>query len=197
MRDKTEDNSQQTDSFTVSAVYQQIAIEQAPQELDSKILRAATIEARGSGNRTLWWLRPAALAATLALSVALVLQVADTGATKSIPRELGSPTAAPQNENVFDAAAAAGMERIREAEAAARANPGPTDPPTAPVNRVGPDPALNRSTIDYQGCSAEQKSSSVSWWQCIQSLEKRGLTDLARSELEALFAANPGFDVPN
>ena len=91
MRDKTEDDSQQTDSFTVSAVYQQIAIEQAPQELDSKILRAATIEARGSGNRTLWWLRPAALAATLALSVALVLQGADRRETLLRMAELRNP----------------------------------------------------------------------------------------------------------
>lgn len=197
MRDKTEDNSQQTDGLAVSAIYKQIAKEQAPEELNSKILHEATIKARDTGNLALWWLRPAALAATLALSVALVLQVADMDVTKSIPRNLESPAAATQDENIFDAAATAGMEQIREAEAAARANPGLSESPTAPGNQVGPGPTPTRSANEIKGCSADQKSSSVTWWQCIQTLEKRGLTDLAKSELEALFAANPGFDVPD
>lgn len=197
MRDKTDDNGQQSDSLAVSDFYKQTAIEQVSEKLNSEVLQKAKDQAHGASHRALWWLRPAALAATLALSVALVLQVGDMGATKTVPYNPGPPAAATQNENVFDDAAAAGIEQIREAESAARVNPGSSDASIAPANQVGRDPVPGRSATENQGCSADQRASSGTWWQCIQTLERRGLSDLARSELEALFAADPGFDVPD
>ncbi|MGI9261308.1 MAG: hypothetical protein ACR2QR_04695, partial [Woeseiaceae bacterium] len=131
-----------------------------------------------------------------ALSVGLVLQVGIMNSTTSTPPNVELPAAAGQNENVFGAAGEAGMEQIRAAESAARANPGTSESPSAPQSRVNPASTPNPSATDNKGCSEAQRSSTVTWWQCVQALEKRGLTDLARIELEALFEANPGFGVP-
>ncbi|MGI9202816.1 MAG: hypothetical protein ACR2Q3_02330 [Woeseiaceae bacterium] len=201
MRDRADKNIHETDRLAVAALYKQIANEQAPDELNRLVLQEATTEVRNTNKQALSWLRPAVLAATLALSVALVLQVGDMGATKSIPRNLESPATSGQDETVFDAAAAAGMEQLREAESAVRTTPGvsesesESESPFAPRIEVDPKPSPDSEMIDNQGCSVDQRSSTVTWLECIQALEKRGLTDLATRELEALFAANPGIAI--
>jgi len=180
----------------VAAMYQEIADETTPEELTSMVLRHARKQARGVANRSLTWLRPAALTATLALSLALVLQIGNLDSTGSSTPKLESPVASGQDETIFDAAAEAGMEQIRAAESAAESNPGAAESLNAPGSQANPAPTSNRAATANQGCSAAQKSSTVTWWQCIQALEKRGMSDLARKELEALFEANPGFGVP-
>jgi hypothetical protein len=45
-------------------------------------------------------------------------------------------------------------------------------------------------------CTDEQRSESSTWWQCIDDLERRGLTQAAERELAALLSAFPGFERP-
>lgn len=62
----------------VSQAYRDIADERTPEHLDRTILRAAAKEARPRYSRSIAWTRPMAWAATITLSVALVLEVTDT-----------------------------------------------------------------------------------------------------------------------
>jgi hypothetical protein len=64
----------------VSQAYRDIADERTPDHLDRTILRAAAKEARPRYARSIAWTRPMAWAATVMLSVALVLEVTDTPA---------------------------------------------------------------------------------------------------------------------
>jgi hypothetical protein len=59
----------------VSETYREIAREQTPQKLDQAVLRAAAKAARPRYSRSIAWTRPAAWAATITLSVALVLEL--------------------------------------------------------------------------------------------------------------------------
>lgn len=196
MSDREDVLSEEEERIAVAGIYRQVANETAPENLNNAILREAAKHTRGVGSLASTWLRPAALAATLALSVGLVLQSGIMNSTTSTPPTLELPAAVGQNEDVFDAAAEAGMEQIRAAESAARANPGTSESPSAPQSRVNPASTPNTSATENRGCSEAQRSTTVSWWQCVQALEKRGMTDVARIELEALFEANPGFGVP-
>jgi len=193
---RKDDTSQERDRLAVAAIYRRTADETTPHELNRAVLQHATRQTRGVASRTLTWLRPAALAATLALSVALVLQVGNLDSTGTSPGELPGPVASGENDDVFDAAAEASMEQIRAAESAAKLSPGPSESLTAPRNQVGPGPTSNEVVRDNQDCSADQRSSTVTWWRCIQALEKRGMSEAARRELEALFEAYPAFRSP-
>lgn len=62
----------------VSQAYRDLADERTPEYLDQTILRAAVKEARPRYSRFIAWTRPMAWAATVMLSVAIVLEVADT-----------------------------------------------------------------------------------------------------------------------
>jgi hypothetical protein len=62
----------------VSQAYRDLADERTPEHLDRTILRAAAKEARPRYSRFIAWTRPMAWAATVMLSVALVLEVANT-----------------------------------------------------------------------------------------------------------------------
>ncbi len=196
MNERMDDISQERDRRSVAAIYRRIADETTPDELNNSVLRHAAKQTRGVTDRALTWLRPAALAATLALSVALVLQVGNLDSMRTSPRELASPVASGQNDNVFEAAAEASMDQIRSAESAAQTSPGSSESLAVPRNQVGPAPTSNESSPDNRDCSAEQRSSTITWWQCIQALEKRGMSEAARKELEALFEAHPAFGVP-
>lgn len=196
MNGRKDDSSQEGDRRSVATIYRRIADETTPDELNSAVLRHAATQTRGVANGALTWLRPAALAATLALSVALVLQVGNLDSARTSPSELVTPVASGQNDNVFDAAAEASMEQIRAAESAAQLSPGPSESLATPRNQVSPAATSNEVSPDIQDCSAEQRSSTMTWWQCIQTLEKRGMSEAARKELEALFEAHPAFGVP-
>jgi hypothetical protein len=62
----------------VSQAYRDLADERTPEHLDRTILSAAAIEARPRYSRFIAWTRPMAWAATVMLSVALVLEVTNT-----------------------------------------------------------------------------------------------------------------------
>lgn len=67
----------ETDTL-VSQAYRDLAEERAPEHLNRKILKAAAQEARPRYSRLIAWTRPMAWAATVMLSVALVLEVTRT-----------------------------------------------------------------------------------------------------------------------
>lgn len=76
----------------VSQAYRDLADERAPEHLDRTILRGAAKEARPRYSRFIAWTRPMAWAATVMLSVALVLEVTNTPSPGIVPLDETSST---------------------------------------------------------------------------------------------------------
>jgi hypothetical protein len=83
----------------VSAAYQSMARERTPEHLDDKVLRMAKANAeRPQYSRWIAWSRPLAWAATVALCLAITLEVTQVTtpvdlATETVPAEVAAPTA--------------------------------------------------------------------------------------------------------
>ena len=97
----------------VSAAYREVAGETAPPYLDEKVLRMAASGAkRPRYSRSLSWTRPLAWAATIALCLAITLEV-----TRVPTPDAGVPNTT-ASESIVEAAAAVGRARVaKEAEA--------------------------------------------------------------------------------
>jgi len=175
----------------ISAIYRRTADENAPDRLNQSILRRARKADNWSPAkfRHIGWLQPFALVAVVGLSLALILDINET-------IDADNPaTTVNQGSNSLDEAAAAALEQIRNAESIAQQNPGVSEVTKPPqmVEQINPG-STNRD--DNQQCSVTQRSTTALWWQCIQAMERRGYTEAATIEYEALFAAYPAFEVP-
>lgn len=88
MSNKRQDG--QTADAAVSAVYRELSAERAPEQLNARILAAARgASRRSSYSRSIRWTRPLAWAATITLSLAILLQMTD------LPEPDGRPLAVP------------------------------------------------------------------------------------------------------
>ena len=77
MTEERNQSDARADALVIQA-YRDLADERTPEHLDRTILRAAAKEARPRYSRFIAWTRPMAWAATVMLSVALVLEVTNT-----------------------------------------------------------------------------------------------------------------------
>jgi hypothetical protein len=71
----TNDRDNMTSDPSVSATYRQLADERVPAGLDEKILRRAAALPRAGSRRGWAWMKPVAWAATIGLSLAIVLEM--------------------------------------------------------------------------------------------------------------------------
>jgi len=88
---------------TVSRAYREIADESAPERLNQAILGLARKAARPRYARSRAWTRPLAWAATVALSVAVVLEVMQLPAPDSVSFDKVEPEAGVQRDAPLDA----------------------------------------------------------------------------------------------
>jgi hypothetical protein len=183
------------------AAYRAAADERTPAALDAAVLEAARA---GLGSSRSWrdaWFRPLAFAAMFVLSMTLLQQFDDAGilsvpgGTIDIDGTVNDAT--PVSADYFEEASRATAEQIRQLEdAAGQATPEPSPPavadavvPVAITKSGSLLPAADR-------CNDEQRSETARWWRCIEELEKRGLTEAAELELQALLEAFPAFAPP-
>ncbi len=137
------------DDPLVADTYSALAQERAPDHLNKRVLRMAAREGRTRYSRARAWMRPAAWAATIGLSFALVLeltrlpQIEPEAATMAVPRneladknenfaEQTMPAAEPRDPVSMDAFAPKDMAVLREADDRARAQAGPNQVPVSP-----------------------------------------------------------------
>ena len=192
------DNDAGMDS-RLSAAYRDLASEASPPRLDSRILDDAARATRPTRSG-IWrdgWFRPLTFAATFGLSLALVLQLSDSGLVGPQEQDTGlNGSYVAPGENPMRYAAAVTAERIRQLEAET------TDPapePAMPAAGMSPirSPGDLNSRLDADDrCSESERADTGSWWRCIEDLEQRGLSGAAEAELRALLAAHPGFSAP-
>ena len=181
----------------VSARYRELADEHVPAGLDQEVLGAAREALQKNGGWRDTWFRPLTLAATVGLAFAFVLQLNDLSLTVGPPDEFTvPPTLTP---DAFQDAGRANEERFQELQvesersmrSAPRMESPPADTGSAPVsNRDGNiEPATPR-------CTAAERRSTTTWWNCVRELERLGDRQAAEAELQALLKAFPSFEIP-
>ena len=182
-RRKTPDPGAENDAM-VSRTYRDIASESVPEHLDKAVLDTAARQARPGYSRLRQWTRPAAWAAVVMLSVALILETNQAPVPGGIA-PIAEPEAAYKAEGMLtksDAGAVHGQELragdadlLQGAEEMARSRESGNDEPAA-------------------ACDEAQRAAPESWLDCITELEESGLLEAARYERELLVEAFPGFD---
>ena len=181
----------------VSARYREIADDSAPANLDRKILDAAGKALRSNGGWRDAWYRPLALAATVGLVFAFVLQLGDLSLTVGPPDESGSTPAL--GPGAFQDAGRANEERFQELQMDSERSMQSAPEMRAPPVDAGRAPAAtvdgNQQSASPQ-CTADERRSPTTWWDCIRELEKSGFRQAAEVELQALLKAFPAFEIP-
>jgi len=184
-------SSHRSEDEVVSFSYRQVADESAPEHLNRQVLQHARIATEPPPNLFGFhrWLQPIALVAVIGLSLTLFLEINESVETVSSPTSIG------QNRNSLDKAAQTALEQIRSAESLAQPNPSSTvtDPQPAIVDPTSPS---NVRQQDVSECNSRQRATTSLWWQCIQTLERRGHAEAATREYEALFSTYPAFEAP-
>lgn len=210
----------------LSQAYRDLATESTSADLDDKVLRLAARETRSRYGIARAWVRPVAWAATIGLSLAIVLEVwqvippaaelepaalnepvtehlsaddapatppgggaaEELGTMQQAPRELPAAEVSRSVElDDADAFAAKDIRILEEAEMQARQRAG--EPGVAAFSAIS-------SEVLEGHCDEAARETAESWYECIEDLREVGETAFATTELDALLAAFPDFEVP-
>lgn len=207
----------------VSETYHSAATEQAPKHLNEKVLRMAageptTRQQRFGYSGAASWLRPAAWAATISLSLAIVLeitrdpapQIAQTVVSSEAPAadavagrleeaivEVSAPAEKPRL-NKMQAPAALSVEREIEIEienmARQRSDPNLQDKTLGIASMAAS--AEKKEIAAAHECDSDTRETADSWFACIVKLRATGLTAEAESEYDEFVLQFPDF-APN
>ena len=183
------------DDRSIRDGYRSVATESTPPELDRRVLEQARDAARPTGMRAFFgsWQRPLAFAATVGLSLAILLEIneesmrnlpATDAATTSPVEEHAAGATGTVEVDPFAAEADAAARRMQDLEAAA----GTALQRSADEERFATD--------DAAVCDTEVTGDPDLWWRCIDALFEAERTAAAEAELVRLLAAFPDFSPP-
>ena len=178
----------------VSSSYRELATERSPKKLDDAILRKAHAATRPAYGRLRLWVRPLAWAATVAISLAIVLQVTqvpDPGTPVEEPRQPAAGRVASDAAENKDALVPASAEVLREADDMARMRSGAAD--EVALTATGPAQAFHEKQAAPRYCDEEARSTAASWIQCIEQLEADDKLVEARAERLVFEQAHPDY----
>ena len=200
------------DNQRVSDAYREIATQTTPADLDEKVLKLAAGAVRSRYGRARAWVRPLAWAATIALSLAFVLEMSQLNDVPDpVARdELLVQPAVEESRSRGDADLMKAKEEkdVQHGIAAKRAPaPAPAVEEIVVLDHVADteEPAeemqvtASRAAVSYLAapeeghCDAEARTTANDWFACIEALRDEGRTEDADSELEALREAFPDF----
>lgn len=200
----------------VSETYRELPALRTPDHLNQKILRMAEKKGRGRTDFLFAaWVKPVALAATIALSLAIVLQLSEMPVASVVPAL--APAAreelVPQETDRLDQGEARERSKLQRVPTPARANYSPpTDnglleelvlKDTDPVKREakGNIESFATSTMGFAmeigeselsaACDEDARLSADSWLACIVQLRESGATLDAEREYEAFMLEYP------
>jgi hypothetical protein len=184
----------------VRSIYRDVAREHTPAGLDKAVLDIAGHAAAAAGrSRRRAWMSPLALAASIGLCLAIVLQV--TGVPDPGPDRAAQP--APSPEAMHEAAVESREQKMGEAYRDKSAIPQDFAGSDAAAELTGPGeasaqatrtaPAAFDSRDDAGACDDAERAGPDAWLDCIESLEAGGHAADAASERRRLEQAHPGF----
>ncbi len=209
----------------LARAYRELATERTPATLNEQVLWRAAHAAGHGYPRWAGWLRPLAWAATVGLTLAIVIELGDSAVPGGDPVDVTNDSveeALPRRE--------AGSEHRETADRDTLAEPG-NDPAAEPSRQAGEstpasaafkvddtslleqaaDLAAVRSgsesqqraaaadalAADWPACDETARERPSAWYDCIEQLRAEGRTELAGRELDALTAAFPDFKPPD
>lgn len=201
-----------------------LAKKTAPDRLNDQVLRQAADAGRSRYSLTRAWTRPVAWAATIGLSLAIVLDLTRLPQTESdavgisalerpVPVEQGAtadaPAAGGRNDVSMDEFAPRDMAVLRDAQNTARAQDGANQAPVAVRRAADTAPAEEglaaasfTAVSEKEGleseyaCPEESRKSAESWFACVEQLRADGLADRAAGEYEKFRQKFPDFVGP-
>lgn len=193
----------------VSQAYRDFADERTPEHLDRTILRAAAKAARPRYSRFIAWTRPMAWAATVMLSVALVLEVTNSPSpgVVSVDETIGTfEVQSPEADAKDDGPADSPEESVvpaseltkkqssdmrQKAAAIAEQEIAPQQPEARERAELLSDAAFSAPVTD---CNQDAVATPQAWLECIVALEDADRDDAAREQRALLAEAFPDFD---
>ena len=197
----------------VSEAYQGLAKEGTPPELDRRILAMAAGKSRSRYGMARAWVRPVAWAATIGLSLAIVLEIsqlkyettpqldADNVETLEEALILDDAPAREDDDNrtrresAKRSDAPAPVQLSVPAEEQARSRSGSEPAAAAAVQALSFDAATTPEKKEQvRHCDPDLRSSAETWYTCIEDLRAQGLSDAADSELLLLLTEFPDFE---
>jgi len=171
------------DQERVSAAYRDLPQASSPPALDRRVLAAARRESRPRYSVVRAWIRPLAWAATVGLSLAILLEFTLFNAAPPSPEPQPASGAPPAEQAGRDA----DVMRAKEEDAVVR----PSMPRRAPAAaRLESREAAARPPCDY-----EARRTAESWYACVEALRDEGRDEDAVAELAALREAFPDFEI--
>lgn len=181
------------DNQTVSDAYRDIATQTTPAELDDRVLKLAADAVPSRYGLARAWVRPLAWAATIALSLALVLEISrvDDAPAPQTDSDAGLMKAKEEKDLQHGIAekrapATVTVEEIVVQDAAAEVEEIQTNASRARASYLAaPD--------EGAFCDTAARATADDWYACIEALREEGLNDAAESELEALRELFPDF----
>jgi hypothetical protein len=197
----------------VSEAYQGLATEGTPPELDRRILAMAASKSRSRYGMARAWVRPVAWAATIGLSLAIVLEISqlkyettpqlDADNVETLEEAL-IPDDAParedddnrtRRESAKRSDAPAPAQLSVPAAEQARSRSGSEPAAAASVQALSFDAATTPEKKEQgRHCDPDLRSSAETWYKCIEDLRAQGLADAADSEFLLLLAEFPDFE---
>ena len=193
----------------VSQAYRDLADERTPEHLDRTILRAAAKAARPRYSRFIAWTRPMAWAATIMLSVALVLEVTNSPSPGVVSFdetigtfEVQSPEADAKDDGPVDSPEESvvpvseltkkqSSDMRQKAAAIAEQEIAPQQPEARERAELLSDAAFSAPVTD---CNQDAVATPQAWLECIVALEDADRDDAAREQRALLAEAFPDFD---
>jgi hypothetical protein len=170
------------DQERVSAAYRELAKESPPPALDRRILDAARRESRSRYGMVRGWMRPVAWAATIGLSLAILLEFTLFTDTPPAPEPQSASGAPPVERARRDA----DVMRAKEEDAIRQSIPQRAPAAARMQSReIGAPPS----------CDDEARMAAESWFACIEALRGQGRDEAADAELAALREAFPDFEI--
>ena len=121
----------------VTRAYRDLATETTPADLDDKVLRMATREVRSRYGIARAWVRPVAWAATIGLSLAIVLEVWEVIPDTPAPEAAATGEIMPATLSADEAPARLLQETVKREDSAEAPSPASTMMKRAPVNPGG------------------------------------------------------------
>jgi hypothetical protein len=193
----------------VSQAYRDLADERTPEHLDRTILRAAAKAARPRYSRFIAWTRPMAWAATIMLSVALVLEVTNSPSPGVVSFdetigtfEVQSPEADAKDDGPVDSPEESvvpvseltkkqSSDMRQKAAAIAEQEIAPQQPAARERDEFLSTAAFSAAVAD---CDEDVVATPQTWLECIVALEDADRDDAAREQRALLAEAFPDFD---
>ena len=195
-------NGQKDNDALVSATYRDSAQEKTPDKLDEAVLRmAAAAQPSASKSRLPLWMKPVAWAATIGLTLAIVLDVTQVSDTNGLPAS--APASAPPAAAIEEAFSTKDADVVQEAEDMARMRDGPNQADELSRSRQAPAvaesaaafevDAAKKETTEDGSCSAASREQAESWYRCVVELRDLGQTAEADREMLLLIEKFPEY----